>query len=149
MCSTRPPPPLLLRVRARRGHLLSFSRAAARRAALGSATTSSPTAFPRSAREPDPVRRVHDRRDRTGRGHLRSGLCRGVRSRARFARRLVPPARRPLRKSSHSGTQGGSGCVEVGRLPGTIAFRDSKDPDGPQLHVTRDAFRLILATLKG
>lgn len=53
------------------------------------------------------------------------------------------------RKSSHSGTQGGSECVEVGRLPETIAFRDSKDPDGPQLHVTRDAFCLILATLKG
>ncbi|XRQ16834.1 DUF397 domain-containing protein, partial [Actinomadura welshii] len=37
------------------------------------------------------------------------------------------------RKSSHSGTQGGSDCVEVGRFPDSIAVRDSKDPEGPKL----------------
>ncbi|XRQ16833.1 DUF397 domain-containing protein, partial [Actinomadura welshii] len=37
------------------------------------------------------------------------------------------------RKSSHSGTQGGSDCVEVGRFPDSIAIRDSKNPDGPEL----------------
>lgn len=52
------------------------------------------------------------------------------------------------RKSSHSGTQGGSECVEVGRLPQTIAFRDSKNPDGPKLIVGRDEFAALLATLK-
>jgi hypothetical protein len=52
------------------------------------------------------------------------------------------------RKSSHSGTQGGSECVEVGRLPRTIAFRDSKNPDGPKLIVGRDEFAALLATLK-
>ena len=52
------------------------------------------------------------------------------------------------RKSSHSGTQGGSECVEVGRLPRTIAFRASKNPDGPKLIVGRDEFAALLATLK-
>ncbi|SFO65274.1 protein of unknown function [Actinomadura madurae] len=52
------------------------------------------------------------------------------------------------RKSSHSGTQGGSDCVEVGRLPQAIAFRDSKDPDGPKLAVSRGAFAALVAELK-
>lgn len=52
------------------------------------------------------------------------------------------------RKSSHSGTQGGSECVEVGRLPRAIAFRDSKNPDGPKLVMGRDEFAALLATLK-
>jgi hypothetical protein len=37
-----------------------------------------------------------------------------------------------------SGTNGGS-CVEAKRLPdGSVAFRQSKDPDGPALVYTRD-----------
>ena len=37
------------------------------------------------------------------------------------------------RKSSYSGNGGGN-CVEVARdLPGIVAVRDSKDPDGPRL----------------
>jgi hypothetical protein len=37
------------------------------------------------------------------------------------------------RKSSRSGGNGGQ-CVEVAaNLPGVIAVRDSKDPDGPKL----------------
>lgn len=52
------------------------------------------------------------------------------------------------RKSSHSGTQSGSECVEVGRFPNTIAFRDSKDPNGPNLHLTRDTLRTLLKDLK-
>jgi Domain of unknown function (DUF397) len=37
------------------------------------------------------------------------------------------------RKSSHSNGNGGA-CVEVARnLPGVVAVRDSKDPDGPKL----------------
>ena len=37
------------------------------------------------------------------------------------------------RKSSYSGNGGGS-CVEVGTgLPGKVAVRDSKNPDGPVL----------------
>ncbi|MEU1878336.1 DUF397 domain-containing protein [Streptosporangium sp. NPDC020072] len=37
------------------------------------------------------------------------------------------------RKSSRSGDNGGQ-CVEVAvNLPGAVAVRDSKDPDGPKL----------------
>jgi hypothetical protein len=40
------------------------------------------------------------------------------------------------RKSSFSGGSGGN-CVEVAtNLPGVIAVRDSKDPDGPALALT-------------
>ncbi|WP_433531912.1 DUF397 domain-containing protein [Micromonospora sp. CA-263727] len=35
------------------------------------------------------------------------------------------------RKSSRSGDEGA--CVEVAVVPGTVAVRDSKDPDGPLL----------------
>ncbi|WP_346043943.1 DUF397 domain-containing protein [Actinomadura chokoriensis] len=38
--------------------------------------------------------------------------------------------------------------MEVGHLPQTIAFRDSKNPDGPKLIVGRDEFAVLLATLK-
>ena len=47
------------------------------------------------------------------------------------------------RKSSHSGDQGE--CVEVAALPaGGIAVRDSKNPDGPHLTLSRHAFRSLL-----
>lgn len=36
------------------------------------------------------------------------------------------------RKSSYSGTNGG-GCIEVAELPGGMAVRDSKNPQGPAL----------------
>jgi hypothetical protein len=37
------------------------------------------------------------------------------------------------RKSSYSNANGGQ-CVEVARnLPGVVAVRDSKDPEGPEL----------------
>ena len=40
------------------------------------------------------------------------------------------------RKSSYSGGNGG-GCVEVARnLPGLVAVRDSKNPDGPALTIS-------------
>jgi Domain of unknown function (DUF397) len=44
------------------------------------------------------------------------------------------------RKSSYSGSSGGQ-CVEVAvNLPGIVAVRDSKHPDGPALVLTPDAF---------
>jgi hypothetical protein len=52
------------------------------------------------------------------------------------------------RKSSHSGTQGGSECVEVGRFPDSIAVRDSKDPEGPKLVIDRGEFAALMAALK-
>jgi Domain of unknown function (DUF397) len=51
-------------------------------------------------------------------------------------------------KSIYSGSNGGQ-CVEVARnLPGVVAVRDSKNPDGPKLIVSPDAWRAFVADLK-
>lgn len=53
------------------------------------------------------------------------------------------------RKSSRSGGNGGQ-CVEVARnLPGIVAVRDSKDPTGPALAFTPDAWAAFLYGAKG
>ncbi|MEU8799377.1 DUF397 domain-containing protein [Spirillospora sp. NPDC048819] len=52
------------------------------------------------------------------------------------------------RKSSRSGTGQESACVEVANLSGNVGMRDSKDPDGPKLLVSRDSFRAFVAELK-
>lgn len=53
------------------------------------------------------------------------------------------------RKSSYSGNNGGN-CVEVARnLPGVVAVRDSKDPEGPALLLTPAAWRAFTASVKG
>ncbi|QLH21225.1 DUF397 domain-containing protein [Streptomyces sp. Rer75] len=44
------------------------------------------------------------------------------------------------RKSSYSGDIGGSQCVEVAGIPGRVAVRDSKNPDGPVLLLSPTAF---------
>jgi hypothetical protein len=44
------------------------------------------------------------------------------------------------RKASRSGENGGD-CVELAGVPGAVAVRDSKDPDGPVLLLTRAALR--------
>jgi hypothetical protein len=52
------------------------------------------------------------------------------------------------RKSSYSGSNGGQ-CVEVAsNLPGVVAVRDSKDPDGPKLGVTPDQWRVFLTGIR-
>ncbi|MFC5749573.1 DUF397 domain-containing protein [Actinomadura rugatobispora] len=51
------------------------------------------------------------------------------------------------RKASRSNDQGGL-CVELASLPGTVAVRDSKDPEGPMLLVSREAFRAFAVSLK-
>ncbi|MFD0856310.1 DUF397 domain-containing protein [Actinomadura adrarensis] len=51
------------------------------------------------------------------------------------------------RKASRSNDQGGA-CVELARLSGQVVVRDSKDPDGPRLVVSREAFRVLVAGLK-
>lgn len=52
------------------------------------------------------------------------------------------------RKSSYSGGNGG-GCVEVARnLPGIVAVRDSKDPDGPGLAFAPDEWAAFLSRIK-
>jgi hypothetical protein len=51
-------------------------------------------------------------------------------------------------KSSYSGSQGGN-CIEVARnLPGTVAVRDSKDPHGPILVLSRDQWASFTARLQ-
>ncbi|MEU8386678.1 DUF397 domain-containing protein [Micromonospora sp. NPDC048843] len=53
------------------------------------------------------------------------------------------------RKSTRSGDNGGN-CVEVAtNLPGVVAVRDSKDPAGPTLSFSRDAWRRLLSTATG
>lgn len=52
------------------------------------------------------------------------------------------------RKSTRSGSNGGS-CVEVaGNLPGIVGVRDSKDPAGPALTVTPAAWLTFTTTVK-
>lgn len=51
------------------------------------------------------------------------------------------------RKSSYSSSQGDD-CVELADLGTTVGVRDSKNPGGPALHVTRDTLRTLLADLK-
>lgn len=44
------------------------------------------------------------------------------------------------RKSTHSGSNAAE-CVELAGAAGVVAVRDSKDPDGPVLLLTRKALR--------
>ncbi|MFI5936985.1 DUF397 domain-containing protein [Actinoplanes sp. NPDC051494] len=51
-------------------------------------------------------------------------------------------------KSTRSGSNGGD-CVEVAaNLPGVVAMRDSKNPEGPALVFPREAWRSFIETLK-
>ena len=57
-------------------------------------------------------------------------------------------SRADWRKSSFSSSNGGQ-CVEVARnLPGVVAVRDSKDPDGSALVFTVGEWRSFAAGLK-
>ncbi|MFD0851192.1 DUF397 domain-containing protein [Actinomadura adrarensis] len=47
------------------------------------------------------------------------------------------------RKSSKSSSNGGE-CVELASLPNAVAVRDSKDPHGPKLLITRKALKVAL-----
>jgi hypothetical protein len=52
------------------------------------------------------------------------------------------------RKSSFSGSNGGT-CVEVARnLPGLVAVRDSNNPDGPKLAFAPDAWAAFTSGIK-
>jgi hypothetical protein len=51
------------------------------------------------------------------------------------------------RKSSYTTSNGGD-CVELASVPGTVAVRDSKDPDGPRLVFDRQAFAEFLTRIK-
>jgi hypothetical protein len=51
------------------------------------------------------------------------------------------------RKASRSSNNGGN-CVEVARVSGTVAIRDSKDPDGPKLLLTPQAVHDLARAIK-
>ncbi|MBO2445143.1 DUF397 domain-containing protein [Actinomadura nitritigenes] len=51
------------------------------------------------------------------------------------------------RKSSYSSSQGDN-CIELADLDGTIGVRDSKNPEGGHLSISRDGLRVLLAGLK-
>lgn len=51
------------------------------------------------------------------------------------------------RKSSRSGGQGGE-CVEVATRPGAIVIRDSKDPHGSILIVSKDEWASFITRLR-
>lgn len=51
------------------------------------------------------------------------------------------------RKSSRSSPQG-SDCIETAAQRNAVAVRDSKDPDGPQLRVSQDAWRAFAEKLR-
>lgn len=51
------------------------------------------------------------------------------------------------RKARRSNDQGGS-CVELAALTEGVGVRDSKDADGPELHLDHRAFRALLTDLK-
>jgi Domain of unknown function (DUF397) len=60
----------------------------------------------------------------------------------------VDLSRAVWRKSSYSGGNGGQ-CVEVARnLPGVVAVRDSKNPDGPSLTVTPGQWRAFVGGVR-
>lgn len=60
----------------------------------------------------------------------------------------MEPSRLTCRKAGYSGTNGG-GCVEVATsLPGIVAVRDSKDPEGPVLTVSPDDWARFLTRLR-
>ncbi|MCP2343566.1 DUF397 domain-containing protein [Actinomadura rupiterrae] len=50
------------------------------------------------------------------------------------------------RKSSYS-AGGGDDCVEVADLGRAIGLRDSKDPHGPDLRMSRNAWAELLRTV--
>ena len=52
----------------------------------------------------------------------------------------------PWRKSSYSTYL--ENCVEVAFTGNTVAVRDSKEPDGPALAVSQNAFSHFLRTLR-
>ena len=61
---------------------------------------------------------------------------------------MTDPSRSPLNWRKATASQGSQGCVELAPLAGSVAVRDSKDPDGPILVFARDALRR-LATRAG
>jgi hypothetical protein len=61
---------------------------------------------------------------------------------------LLPHGTQRWHKSTRSNGNGGA-CVEVARnLPGIVAVRDSKNPDGPVLTLESAGWREFMADVK-
>ncbi|MFA1551781.1 DUF397 domain-containing protein [Actinomadura chokoriensis] len=45
-------------------------------------------------------------------------------------------------------SQGSQGCVELAPLPGMVAVRDSKDPNGPMLVFEHDVWRHMVEQVR-
>lgn len=56
---------------------------------------------------------------------------------------LLRPNWRKAKRSMSNGN-----CVEVALAPGTVAIRDSKDPDGPVLRYSPDSWRSFLCAAR-
>jgi hypothetical protein len=56
---------------------------------------------------------------------------------------MTTPAPSPLNWRKATASQGSQGCVELAPLPRLIAVRDSKDPNGPKIFLSRDALRRL------
>jgi Domain of unknown function (DUF397) len=67
-------------------------------------------------------------------------------SREERGRADIPLSRAVWKKSSYSG--GNGSCVEVADLGQHMAVRDSKDPDGTKLVVSRDAWRGFVGSIE-
>ncbi|MEW2073902.1 MULTISPECIES: DUF397 domain-containing protein [unclassified Streptomyces] len=52
-------------------------------------------------------------------------------------------------KSSYSSGTDGNSCVELALTPGTVHVRDSKNVEGPQLALTRQAWADFVAHASG
>ena len=52
------------------------------------------------------------------------------------------------RKSSRTNDGGGGACVEVAGLGNEVALRDSKNPSGPVLAITRAEWRFFLSGIQ-
>ncbi|NKZ03280.1 DUF397 domain-containing protein [Actinomadura latina] len=53
---------------------------------------------------------------------------------------MTDPSPSTLNWRKATASQGSQGCVEVAPLPGLVAVRDSKDPNGPMLLFGRAAW---------
>lgn len=54
---------------------------------------------------------------------------------------MMSSTRQPWRKSTYSNGQ--ANCIETASQPGTVAVRDSKDPEGPRLAIPATAWRVF------
>lgn len=50
-------------------------------------------------------------------------------------------------RKAHRSSTGDNACIEVARLPGVVAVRDSKDPNGPKLKFSSAAWRAFTGGL--